>query len=124
MDSRSSTSQLDETASKAKMRFVDVVRIVAFGILGAASPWIVWGLVSLILPLLGYQWDLLRHFPAAKISVPTSVICGLLHALAEWRSLRKRSLPTDPAIEAAARQEFESRDHDDLRERPRSEMKH
>jgi hypothetical protein len=122
MDPRSSTSQLDETASKSRMRFVDVVRIVAFGILGAASPWIVWGLVSLILPLLGYQWDLLRHFPAAKISFPTSVICGLLHALAEWRSLHRQSRSSDPAIQACQNSVSDCQEQLD-RERSRSETK-
>lgn len=115
MDSRSSTSQLDETASKSRMRFVDVVRIAGFGVLGAASPWVAWALLATILPLLGYRWDFFNHFPAAKISVPTSLICGLLHALAEWRSLMRWSQSNHSEVELAARQYFESHGHKHLR---------
>ncbi len=108
MDSRSSDEQLDETASDSRLRFVDIVRIVGFGVLGAASPWVAWALLAAILPLLGYRWDFFSHFPAAKISFPTSLICGLLHALAEWRSLLRWSQSNQSAVELAARQYFEA----------------
>lgn len=103
MELRPTSSQLDETATRRKLRFVDVVRVAIVGILGAASPWVVWALVSLISPLLGYRWDFFQHFPAAKISVPTSVICGGLHVLAEWRSLQRRFRMTDRSVDSVAR---------------------
>lgn len=123
MELRPTSSQLDETATRRKLRFVDVVRIAIVGILGAASPWVVWVLVSLISPLLGYQWDFFQHFSAAKISVPTSAICGSLHALAEWRSLQRRPASSDPTIEAARSQFGLRENHEFRREQPSAEAK-
>jgi hypothetical protein len=108
MDFGPSSPRLDETAIKTRMRFVDIVRIASVGLLGAASPWIVWTLISACLLVLGYSWDPVRQFPPAMISVPASVICGVLHAVAEMRSLQRRSHATDSAIEDSACEYFDS----------------
>lgn len=81
-----------------------------------------WALVSRISPLLCYQWDLLRHFPAAKISVPTSVICGVLHALVELRSLQRRFRSSDPTIEAATRPHLRGELQDSLSANSENEL--